>query len=106
MGLPFAFYMLGLVPGLIFMSFMAAQTINSVWLYMRAKDLVPGNPESLYELGYILFQRKAIFMISGILALNSLGMVMVYFIIFGKTMGGIYGTVFLDVENIETLTGI
>jgi len=68
--------------------------------------LIPGKPESLYEIGYILFQRKAIFMISGILVLNSLGMVMVYFIIFGKTMGGIYGAIFIGVEaNIENLSG-
>lgn len=72
---------------------------------MRAKDLVPGKPESLYELGYILFQRKAIFMISGILVLNSLGMCMVYFIIFGKTMGGIYAAMFLGANDIESLTG-
>jgi len=45
-------------------------------------------------------------MISGILVLNSLGMVMVYFIIFGKTMGGIYGAIFIGVEaNIENLSG-
>jgi len=54
---------------------------------MKAKDLIPGKPESLYEIGYILFKRKAIFAISGIMMLNAFGMCMVYFIIFGKTMG-------------------
>jgi hypothetical protein len=33
---------------------MALSTINSSMLYLKAKDLTPGKPESLYELGYIL----------------------------------------------------
>ena len=68
---------------------MAVSTINSSMLYLRAKDLTPGKPESLYELGYILQKRKSIFIISIILAINSLGLCMVYFIIFGNTIGGI-----------------
>jgi amino acid permease len=68
---------------------MALSTINSSILYLKAKDLTPGKPESLFELGYILMKRKSIFLISSILVVNSLGLCMVYFIIFGSTIGGI-----------------
>ena len=91
--LPFALYMLGLYPFLFLMVAMAASTINSSILYLKAKDLTPGKPESLYELGYILFKRKSIFAISTILFINSLGLVMVYFMIFGNTIGSILGSV-------------
>ena len=47
---------------------------------------MPGKPESLYELGYMLMARKSIFLLSGTLVLNSLGLVMVYFIVFSDTM--------------------
>jgi len=81
--------MLGFWAALGLMIAMAVSTINSSILYLKAKDLTPGKPESLYELGYILLKRPSIFIISSILAINSLGLCMVYFIIFGETMGGI-----------------
>lgn len=81
--------MLGFPAALALMIAMAISTINSSILYLKAKDLTPGKPESLYELGYILLKRSSIFMISAILVINSLGLCMVYFIIFGNTMGNI-----------------
>ena len=87
--LPYAFYMLGFYGALGLMIAMAVSTINSSILYLKAKDLTPGKPESLYELGYILVKRPSIFLISCILAVNSLGLCMVYFIIFGETFGKI-----------------
>ena len=68
------------------MLFTVFQTINSTWLYLMVKDLIPGKPESLYEIGYMLMRRPSIFLISSILFLNSLGLVMVYFIVYGKTI--------------------
>ena len=53
---------------------------------MQVKDLIPGKPESLYEMGYMLMKRPSIFMISGILNVNSLGLVMVYFIVYSNTI--------------------
>jgi len=63
--------------------------------------LIPGKPESLYEIGYMLFKRSSIFIISACLAINSLGLCMVYFIIFGKTSGSIVYSLFIkdDTHN-------
>ena len=81
--------MLGIYPAIAMMIVMAGLTINSSVLYLKAKDLTPGKPESIYELGYILMRRASIFTISGILTLNGLGMCMIYFMIFGNTIGSI-----------------
>ena len=105
MALPFALYMLGLYPFVFLMTAMAISTVNSSLLYLKAKDLTPGKPESLFELGYILFKRKSIFSISGILSINSFGMCMVYFMIFGNTIASILGSV-NGVKDVNTyLTG-
>ena len=107
-GLPYGFYQLGLFPGTIFMVVMGLLTVNSSWIYIKSKDLIPGKPESLYEIGYMLFKRSSIFIISACLAINSLGLCMVYFIIFGKTTGSIYSSLFIeDIPNgdIDKLEG-
>ena len=88
-GLPYAFLELGLWISIGSMVLVAIQTLNSIWIYLKAKDLIPAKPESLYELGYILLGRKSIFFISVCLTLNSLGLCMVYFIIFANTMKSI-----------------
>jgi amino acid permease len=62
---------------------------NTSWLYLNTKDLIPGKPESMYEIGYMLFNRSSIFFISGIIVLNAFGLVMVYFIVFSKIMASI-----------------
>ena len=88
-GLPYAFLELGLWVSLGCMLLVALQTLNSIWIYLKAKDLIPAKPESLYELGFILLGRPSIFYISGCLTLNSFGLLMVYFIIFSDTMKSI-----------------
>ena len=92
-GVPYTFYQLGIVPASIFMVVMGILTVNSCWLYMKAMCLVPGKPESIFEIGYILFKRNSIFAFSGILFANSFGICMVYFIIFGSTLGSFVGSI-------------
>ena len=57
---------------------------------MKAKDLTPGKPESLYEIGYILYGRFSIFMISSILVFNAFGMCMIYFNLFATTAESLF----------------
>ena len=90
-GLPYVFYQMGIWTAMAFMLAMGALTSNSTWLYLKCKDLIPGKPESMFEIGYVLFKRNAIFGVSFILAIYSFGLCMVYFIIFGQTMGSITG---------------
>ena len=57
-----------------------------VYLMLRAKDLSPKHNESMNELGYLLIGRPAIFLISIVNFVYCLGLLMMYFIIFGDTM--------------------
>jgi len=56
---------------------------------VQAKDFLPGRPESLYEIGYHLFKRMSIFMISFIITFNSFGLMIIYNIIFGDVLSGL-----------------
>ena len=83
--LPSAFYQTGLILGPSLVVIMAVQTTFSSVIYLEAKDLIPGKPESLFEIGYVLFKRPSIFGVCGIIIFNSFGLMLVYFIIFGDT---------------------
>lgn len=74
------------------MLIMSILTVNSTWLYVKSMGLVQGKPESIFEIGYILFKRNSIFAFAFILFANSFGICMVYFIIFGSTMGSLVGS--------------
>jgi len=56
-------------------------------MYLYVKDIVPGQPESLYEIGFMLYGRKSIFILGSILVINAGGLCMIYFIVFGDTFG-------------------
>lgn len=60
---------------------------------MRTKDLIPGKPESMYEIGYMILERKSIFIISGIILLNMIGIVTVYFLIIGNTCASLFADI-------------
>ena len=92
--LPFAFYQLGLVFGTAFMIFNAFLTANRAWIYLKTKDLIPGQPESMFEIGYYLLGRKSIFIISIVIFLNSFGVCIAMFILVGKTMGSLTKDIF------------
>ena len=97
---------MGLWTAIVFLACMAALSTNSTWLYLKAKDFIPGKPESMFEIGYVLYKRSAIFFISFILSIYAFGLCMVYFIIFGKTMGKIVASIAFGLDvDIETLEG-
>jgi len=101
-GLPTSMLILGLYPSLGIMAVMSYQTCNFSWLYLNAKDLIEGKPESLFEIGYILFARSSIFVISFILFVTSFGMTMIYLIIFGNTAGSVVKDIFAIDPDLET----
>ena len=86
-GLPRAFFYLG-IPLAVFLNFLCVLAmIYSVRLYLAMKDACPDKPESLYEIGYLIVGRKAIFMFGFIYSIASLGLCMIYFITYGDTLG-------------------
>ena len=68
---------------------MALQTTASCVLFIHSKEFLPGRPETMYEIGYHLFKRMSIFVISIIITLNSFGLMIIYNIIFGSVMAGL-----------------
>ena len=105
-GLPYGFYQLGLPLAMAVMLLVAVHQCNTSWLYLNTKNLIIGQPESLYEIGFVLFSRPSIFFISAILVLNSFGLVMVYFIVFSNCMASIIvDTVALPAEGFGSVLG-
>ena len=84
-GLPFSMYHFGM-PLALFLHFVVMFLTNkSCMLYLKTKDLIPDQPESLFEIGYMVMGRKAIFIIATIQVINALGLMMIYFVVFGDT---------------------
>lgn len=75
-------------------------TINRAWLYLKSKDLIPGKPESMFEIGYYLFGRKSIFFISAMILIWSAGICLIVTIVLGETWGSLMEDIFsLDAET-------
>ena len=81
LGAPFIFYQFGILCGIVIMIFFAVLQSNTLRLLLYSKDLLPGKPESMFEIGYLLFQRKSIFVISTVLVLYSLGLIIAYLVV-------------------------
>ena len=84
-GIPFAFLNFGIPLATVVCILIIVATNETIRLYLAAKDRIPDMPESLYEIGYMLFGRAAIIFIAATLAVTSLGVCMIYFITFGDT---------------------
>ena len=101
-GLPLAMYNLG-IPLAIFLQIMVMiSTHVSSNMYLYIKDLVPDSPDSLYEIGYMIMGRKSIFLLASILIINSFGLCMIYFIVFGDTAGQLAAS-FVDGETLDSI---
>ena len=86
-GLPLAMFNLGLPLAIFLQVLVMFSTHMSSNMYLYIKDIVPDKPDSLYEIGYMIMGRKSIFILASILIINSFGLCMIYFIVFGDTAG-------------------
>jgi amino acid permease len=80
-------YSLGIPLAIILQIGVMITTHIGSMMYLHTKDIVPGKPESLYEIGFMLYGRKSIFMLGSILFILAAGLCMIYFIVFGDTCG-------------------
>lgn len=83
--IPYSFVSFGIPFGILANILAVGLTILSCDLYMAAKDIVPDSPESFYEIGYMTLGRNSIFMVGLAQFINSFGLMLVYFIVFGDT---------------------
>ena len=86
-GLPLSMYNLGIPISICLQFLVIWVTHTSSNLYLYVKDLVPDHPESLYEIGYMLMGRASIFVLASTFIVNSFGLCLIYFSVFGDTAG-------------------
>ena len=102
--MPYAFYHLGLPLGIVATTVMAFAAWMAVILMLKAKDLSPRHYESIYELGYLLMGRTAIFAICTVVLVQAVGLLMVYYILFADTMSELFTQMVTgpDIAGIQT----
>jgi amino acid permease len=103
-GFPFAFYHCGVPMGVLMTLFVALSTHKAIKLLIITSHLIPGQPESYYEIAFMLLGRKSIFFISAIIAFVSLGLMMIYFIILGDIAKALVIQLILDEDYQGFLT--
>ena len=88
-GVPYSLLHAG-IPFGIFLHFIVALSVSySCTLYIHAKDLIPIQVESLYEIGFSVMGRCSIYLVSVIVWVASIGLMMIYFIVFGDIASSI-----------------
>ena len=97
-GLPFAIYLLGLAFGFSLNITVVYMTYLSGVLYLKTRELIPGTPNSLFEIGYILKGKASIYGVAIVMLMNSMGLILIYLIVFSTTaaqlVGGYFGAAF------------
>ena len=88
-GLPFSYFHTGLSLGLIIHLLMMILTNLSCYLYLRTKDLLHGLC-SISEIGFKLIGRSSIFFINIVIVLLCVGLMIIYFDLFGNICAGLY----------------
>lgn len=83
-GLPFAFYHLGIPMGTIILIFIAFLCYKSCQMYLSLKELCPGRLTSLYGFGYMLMGRKSVFIISFVELFHYVCLIMIEIIVFSE----------------------
>jgi len=96
--IPYSFVSIGIPAGILLNILAVIITIFSIDLYLAAKDIVPDKPESMYEIGYMVLGRSSIFMVGFIQFLNALGLMLLYFIVFGDTSAQLVANVWNEGE--------
>ena len=89
LGLPYAFYHLGLFLGVISCITVAILSHFSSIMHLKTKDLTPRRYESVYEIAFLLVGRPSIFFVCIIMFLANTGSIIMYYIIIGDTLSSL-----------------
>ena len=95
LGMPFAFYHLGLYLG-IFICFIGGLLSHFAnMLYLRVKDLTPGKYASIYEIAYLLFGRSAIFIVCIVMFVSNFVCLLLFYMVLGDSISSLATQVLL-----------
>ena len=84
--IPFAVQRMGIWLGLFVIVAVAALSHISNMMYLKVKDLSGGRYESVYELAYALYGRRAIFFVCIVQYMLNLAGIVLYFIVLGDAL--------------------
>lgn len=87
--IPWAFYCCGFPIAMLLLLFSSAQVVVSCMLYLKAKNICPENPTSMFELSFLIFGRYSIYWIAFPILINSFMMPIIYFNVFSEIMKGL-----------------
>ena len=100
-GLPYAVYLLGLPLGIVLNLLVDYISYESGMMYMSLRSIMPNQPNSLYQIGYILLGRKSIFANAITVMVMSFCLMLIYLIVLSSTLaqfiGGFFGKSFGEV---------
>lgn len=93
-GLPFAIFMLGLPLGIALNVVVVYLSYESGMMYMALRNILPNKPDSLYEIGFELLGRRAIFLNAFVNFVMSTGLMLIYLIVISATLAQATGNFF------------
>lgn len=93
-GIPYAMYLSGIPVGLIINVICFALSYLSTYLFMETKKKSDVPIKTLYEFGYVTIGKSSIYYIAFLSIVQTVGFVMIYFIVFGDLLGSIVLDVF------------
>lgn len=99
LGIPFAFYHLGIILGSVLIVVVGLITQHSIYLYLQSKDLLPLHLESLFDIGFMLIGKKSIYIVSSAQFVMCSGLMMVYFIVFGDILSSMMSQLVFTAEE-------
>jgi len=104
-GIPFAFQQAGVPIGVAVTLLISFVSWLSTLFLLKSKDLCPQRYESMYEIGYLVLGRSAIFIIAGSIIVANLGLVAIYYIVFGNSVATVTEQAFSDKSFEEIQAG-
>ena len=106
LGIPFAFYHLGLFLGLICVVIAALLSHYANVMYLKVKDLTPRRYESVYEIAYLLTGRPSIFVVCSVMLITNFTASLLFYMVLGETISSLCTQVLIVPGANETLADI
>lgn len=88
-GVPYGMLISGIPMGIAINLVCAILCYTSVYLYMEAKKIAGVPVKTLYEFGYVGIGKSSLYYIAFLSTVQTIGFVMIYFIVFGDIMASV-----------------